>query len=131
MNHDNNYINYDNYINEEAKAKGIDPRQVLEDRVLDYKDYITGERRQTIINTYRLRAVSEVDQLKEFVQSKNPYEVIKQCFAPGRLHRLAEEEFKISPDLGLTDHELISIMLYNWGFKNQVKPTTGLFQIPK
>ena len=136
MNHDDNYTNeeakadiYDNYINEPAKAKGIDPRRKLKDFVLDYKDYIRPEKKQEITYTYRLRAVSAEDQLEEFVESQNPYKVLEKCFTHGRLHRLAEDEFNIDPDSGLRNSELISEMLYKLGFKNQVKPITGLSQI--
>ena len=113
---------YDNYINEIAKVKGKYPRQGLEEFVSRYISYISAGSRKKIIDTYSLRALDEKDQLMEFVQSKNPYKVLEQCFSPGRLHRLAEDEFGISPDLGLRDHELISEILYNLGFKNEVKP---------
>ena len=66
----------------------------------------------------------------EFVQTNHPYEILRRCFGAGRLHILAEREFKISPDEGYSDHQIIEKLLDYLGFKQEVKPI-GLTQIRK
>ena len=118
----------DYYINESARAERKDPRQELEKFVFGNFGHITPDRKKEIADTYRLRAEDERAQLKEFVLTNNPYDVLKQCFAPGRLHILAENSYSISPDSGLNDHELRGVILDRLGYKREVKPI-GLSQI--
>ena len=117
-----------NYRNKQAEDDNVDPRQQLEEFVFGYFGHITQDRRQKIIDIHRLRGVDEREQLKEFVHTKNPYDVLKECFSPGRLHVLADSKYQISPDSGLEDHELVGVILNKLGYRNEVKPA-GLSQI--
>lgn len=117
-----------NYRNERANRENLNPRQELEEFVDGYFGYITSERKRKIIDTHHLRAVDEKEQLIEFVRTKNPYDVLNECFAHARLHLLAEEKYKINPDADLEDHDIIGVILDELGFKKEVKPV-GLPQI--
>ena len=110
-----------NYRNQQAENDNVDPRQKLVDFIFGNFGNITRERRQRIIATHQLRGVDEKEQLKEFVLTKNPYQVLDECFSSTRLHILAEDKYNISLDSDFGDRELSSVILNRLGFRTEVK----------
>ena len=111
----------DYYINESAKAEGIDPRQELERLVLSNKPFINRD--QIMEDTSNPIAIEEDDWLKEFVRANSPYEVLENCFFNNDLEKIAMEQLEIAPNVD----DIVSEVLYKLGFKKKVEPT-GLFQ---
>ena len=111
----------DYYINESAKAEGMDPRRELEELVLSNKPFINRD--QIMGNTPNPIAIQEDDWLKEFVRANGPYEVLENCFYKNDLEKIAIDQLEIPPNVD----DIVSEVLYKLGFKKKIEPT-GLSQ---
>lgn len=118
----------DNYISERAKEEGRDPREEFETFVINNITHLRENFFQNVAPD--LDANNNEEQLREYVRSNNPYEVLDKCFSPLMLAHLAISQLEIEPKSELEGRNLIGKMLENIGFIQEVKPT-GLSQIRK
>lgn len=118
------------YKNKWAEENGINPRDELDRFVHGYYGKITARNKADIFKTCQISGRKDEEKIKEFVQTNNPYVVLKMCFNAGHLHDWAEKDYRIMKDEGHSDNEVIEEILSRMGFKKEVEPD-GLTQIRK
>ena len=111
-----------NYCNEWAKENKTDPHEELQQFVINNRTHINHDEIKFALPN--LRAGSEDDRLKEFIKTRNPYEVLQTCF-----YDLYEVHKKVYPKDPLSlfpekpdDSEIINSFLDKFGFRKEVKP---------
>ena len=116
-------MNYrkDCYVNESTQEDNKDPRERLENFVIDNLAHI--DRDAILKDTPNLSTDDENNWLREFVRANDPYEVLKICFFEEALKDLAEEKHGIPR----YESDIVAETLYKLGFKKKIEPT-GLFQ---
>lgn len=91
-------MNYrkDCYVNESTQEDSKDPRERLEDLVINNPSYVNRD--AILIDTPNLSTDDENNWLREFVRANDPYEVLKICFFEESLKNLVKKKFGISGD---------------------------------